>query len=174
MFEEFDKRISILSESLARSLSRRRMVTISVKGAAATLAGATLGIFTQVHDAFAITCTCNWYDGSGNANCPNHSGCNTPGYGVCPPGCSPCTNVDYCYDTDSGYYCNYPNASWTSCTGLGTCGNGHKICVDCKCPNCSYVCTCLSNCICCNCCTPMDVEAEMRRLAAAGITGISV
>src|SRR5260370_18204462 len=134
MFEEFDKRISILSESLARSLNRRRMVTISVKGAAATLAGATLGIFTQVHDAFAVTCTCNWYDGSANANCPNHKGCNTPGYGVFPPGCPPWTNIDYCYVTDSHYYSNKFTAIWTSCTALWPVAHEHKICVVCHCP----------------------------------------
>lgn len=170
MFEEFDKQVSILSESLARSLSRRRMLANSVKGAVATVAGVALGTLVNVHDAFAVTCTCNWYEG--RVNCPGTSGCNPPGGGVCPSNCSPCTSIDVCRDKN-GYYCPYSNGSWTSCTGLGTCGNGHKICMDCKCPNCSYVCTCLSNCICCNCCNPKDVEAEMRRLAAAGITGVS-
>jgi hypothetical protein len=30
----------------------------------------------------------------------------------------------------------------------------------------------LSTCICCNCCTPHDVENEMRRLAGTGIPAL--
>jgi hypothetical protein len=168
MFDEFDKQVSILSESIVRSLSRRRMLGTAVKGTIVTLAGASLGIFTGLRNAFAAGCTCNWYGGGSNANCPSWpNACNIGGV-VCPSGCSPCTSSDVCKESHSPFsYCNYPNASWTSCTGLGTCGNGYKICVDCKCPNCSYVCTCLSVCYCCNCCNPKDVEIEMRRLAQA-------
>lgn len=166
MFDEFDKQVSILSEAIVRSMSRRRMLGTTVKGTIITLAGASLGVFTGLRDAFAAGCSCNWYNGSGNANCPSWPNpCNGGGV-ICPSGCSPCTSSDVCRDSQ-GYYCNYPSASWTSCTGQGRCGNGYKICVDCKCPNCSYVCTCLSNCICCNCCRPEDVEIEMRRLKLA-------
>lgn len=168
MFEDFDRQVSIFSESVARSISRRKVLTTSIKGVVVTIAGATIGTFVDLKDVFAAGCTCNWYDGSGNANCPKHPGCNPTGAAGCPSGCSTCTSSDYCLDS-KGYYCNYSSGSWISCTGQGTCGNGHKICIDCKCPNCSYVCTCLSNCICCNCCSAQDVEMEMRRLAAIGI-----
>jgi hypothetical protein len=173
MFEEFDKQTSIVVESLARLITRRRVVTNSLKGVAAVVAGASLGTFIDFRDAFAAGCTCNWYNGSGNANCPSHPGCNSSGSASCPSGCSPCTSSDVCRDSQ-GYYCNYSSGSWTSCTGQGSCGNGYRICIDCKCPNCSYVCTCLSNCICCNCCKEADVENEMRRLAAAGLAPAGV
>ena len=168
MFDEFDKQVSILSESIVRSMSRRRMLGTAMKGTIITLAGASLGIFSGLREAFAAGCSCNWYGGINNANCPQHPGCNPNGTSGCPSGCSPCTSSDVCrYPKPPYWYCNYSSASWTSCTGQGRCGNGYKICVDCKCPNCSYVCTCLSNCICCNCCSPKDVEIEMRRLALA-------
>ena len=168
MFEDFDKQTSILSEQIARSLSRRRVLATSVKVTVAAVAGATVGTFLNSKAAFAANCTCNWYGGSGNANCPGTSGCNPSGGNICPTGCTPCTSSDYCR---SGYYaCIYAGGYWVSCTGLGNCGAGSRECADCKCPNCSHVCTCLSNCICCNCCTPQQVEAEMRRLAAAGMT----
>jgi hypothetical protein len=176
MFENFDEQVSTFTEGVARSLSRRRVLVTSAKVAAVTVAGATLGIFVNIKDAFASTCTCHWYGGSGNANCPSHPGCNGIN-GVCPSGCSICVCAVWqnnnCVQEGCvipGYGCNYPNGSWVSCTGQGTCGNGQRVCVDCKCPNCSYVCTCLSSCVCCNCCTPQQVEDEMRRLRAMGIT----
>jgi hypothetical protein len=143
------------------------MLTNSVKGVAIALAGATLGTFINFKDAFAAGCYCNWYGGVSNANCPKKGGCPPNG---CPSNCSPCTSSDVC--NNGVNYCNYPNGHWTSCSGLGTCGNGYRICLDCKCPNCSYVCTCLSTCICCSCCTPLDVENEMRRLAGTGIPAL--
>lgn len=173
MFEDFDKQTSIVTEQIARVLSRRRMLASSVKVTAMAVAGATVGTFLNIKAAFADpTCTCDWYNGSGQANCPGTSGCNPPG-AVCPTGCTPCTSSDVC--SNGNYYCNWSTGYWTSCTGLGACHGGTKQCADCKCPNCSHVCTCLSNCICCTCCTPQQVEAEMRRLVAAGMTpGIRV
>ena len=164
MFEEFDKQISIFSESVARQLSRRRMLTNSVKGVVVTVAGATLSTFINFKDAFAAGCPCHWYGGVSNANCPRKGGCPPTG---CPSHCSPCTSRDVCNNRVN--YCHYPGGSWTSCSGLGSHHHGYKICLDCKCPNCRYVCTCLSRCICCDCRTPHDVENEMRRLAGTGI-----
>jgi hypothetical protein len=167
MFEKFDRQISYLTESIARGISRRQVLTRTVKGVIATAAGTALGIFVNMKEAFAVTCTCDWYGGSGNAGCPNHPSC--PGNGGCPSGCSPCTSYNGQLTCNNGTYaCGYSNGTWVSCTGLGYCGNGSRICTDCKCPDCSYVCTCLSACFCCNCCTPQDVEKEMQRLKAMG------
>lgn len=159
MLEDFDKNISIAAESLARKLNRRKMMTNTIKGVFATVAAATIGQFANIGQAFAVSCTCddNWTNGSPCNNigypCPSTTGC--------PSGCAVCTN------NDCGGWCNYSTGSWISCTGLGTCGNGYKKCVDCKCAGtCSKKCTCLGPCICCNCCSAQDIRDEMHRLAA--------
>lgn len=164
MLEKLDNQISIFAETVARNLSRRCFLSSAVKAAVAATAALTLGIFSEVKSAFAIDwttcksgCPCNWAGGSGNANCPNVGGCPSTG---CPSGCSVCTTSSGC-----GSICDYSDGAWCSCNGLGTCGNGYKLCLDCKCNGCSYICTCRSTCICCNCCTHKDVEDEMRRLA---------
>jgi len=161
MLEDFDKHVSILSESLARMLSRRKMVGSTIKGVFATVAAATAGQLTNVGEAFAshhCTCDDNWTVGKPCANlghtCPHHSGC--------PQGCV------VCHSNDCGGWCNWSTGKWVSCHGLGTCGKGYKICTDCKCLHCSHKCTCLSQCICCSCCTSADVRNEMERLAAVG------
>jgi hypothetical protein len=169
MFDEFDRHLSNFTESVARSISRRQIMTRTVKGVIVTVAGTALGTLVNMKAAFAVSCTCDWYGGSGNANCPSHPGCGGAG---CPSGCTPCTgdHSKGIYNCNNGYYsCGWISGSWVSCTGLGICGNGSRICTDCKCPDCSYVCTCLSQCTCCNCCTPQDVEQEMKRLKALAI-----
>jgi hypothetical protein len=171
MFEKLDKRTSILAEGIARSLSRRQVLVTTVKGTVATVAAATLGILVDLKTAFAITCDCHWYDGI--VGCPNYGACNSGGPGACPSGCSYCTSADVCRDS-KGYYCGYSDGWWVSCTGFGQCGNGYKICSDCKCTTCSYVCTCLSNVICSGCCTPQQVEAEMRRLMAGASAAVAL
>lgn len=166
-FDQLDERTSRLTESVARAVSRRRVLVRTAKGIAATIAGVTLGQLIAVRNAFADSCSCNWYGGSGNANCPSWPHPCPWGQG-CPSGCSVCTSSDVC--RNGVYYCNYAGGSWGTCYG-GKCGNGHYVCTDCKCPNCSYVCTCLSQEFYCgNCCTPQEVEAEMRRLVAGAAT----
>ncbi len=158
MLEKLDEHISELSESIARTMNRRQLLTRTVKGVFATAAGLTLAQFTNLKSAFAITCTCMWAGGSGNANCPHTSGC--PG-GInppCPSGCVTCTTSSGC-----GTICNYPGGSWVSCSGFGPCGMGYKCHSSCSYPN---VCTCLSPIICYNCCTRKAVEEEMRRIGA--------
>ncbi len=93
MLEDFDKHVSILSESLARMLSRRKMVGSTIKGVFATVAAATAGQLTNVGEAFAshhCTCDDNWTLGKPCANlghtCPHHSGC--------PQGCVVCHSND--------------------------------------------------------------------------------
>ncbi len=162
MLENFDKDISVLTESLARSLGRRKMIGTTVRGLTAAIVAATLGQFTNIGQAFAQECKCQcdecWTNGQPCQFCP------TTG---CPSNCQVCTSSSGCI------FCGYASGHWVAyqCTGLGTCHNGYKICTDCKCKNshgqydCNYTCTCLSACICCNCCTPQDVKAEMERLA---------
>lgn len=164
MLEKLDNQINIFAEAVARNLSRRCFLSSAVKATVAATAALTLGIFSEVKSAFAIDwstcnpqCNCNWAGGSGNANCPQRGGCPNTG---CPSGCSVCTSSSGC-----GTICNYSDGAWCACNGLGRCGNGYKLCLDCKCNGCSYICTCRSGIICGNCCTHKDVEEEMRRLA---------
>ncbi len=169
MLEELDRNISIISESAARTLNRRRFLTGMLKGLVSATAALTLGIWMDVKSAFAIdfskcqtcnnNCTCNWIPNSSNANCPKKGGCPSTG---CPSGCSHCTGSDSC-----GGWCIYSDGAWCACNCLGRCGNGYRVCIDCKCSSCSgYLCTCLSTIICANCCTHKEVEEEMRRIAA--------
>ncbi len=158
MLEDFDNNLSILTESMARALNRRKFFTGAIKGVIATVAGVAGGTLVNVREAFAITCTCSW--ANNHVNCSEHGGCTNNGWD-CPSGCSLCTTSSGC-----GTICKYQNGLWTSCTGLGPCGTGFRICTDCNCNGCSYICTCLSSCACCSpCChSPTDVAAEMRRL----------
>ncbi len=154
MLEELDEHLSMLSESLARRLNRRKALVNTAKGLFATVTGITLAQLTNITNAFAVSCSCTG----------NICTCGGSGY-QCPSGCSTCTSSSGCS------YCPHPSGHWVSCNGLGNCGNGYKVCIDCKCSSgtCSQstFCTCLSGCICCSCCNPKDVEAEMRRVAAA-------
>ncbi len=155
MLDELDEHLSMLSESFARRLNRRKAFTNTAKGLFATAAGITLAQLTNITKAFAVSCTC-----TGNlCTCGGTAG------NQCPSGCTTCTKSSGCS------YCPHSSGSWVSCTGLGNCGAGYKVCIDCKCGSgsCSQstFCTCLSSCICCSCCNKQDVEAEMRRLAAS-------
>lgn len=158
MLEEFDKNVSVLTESITRKIARRKLIGTTIKGLFATSAALTFGQLINVKQAFAASCTCdnNWTTGHLCSGCPSSANC--------PSGCTVCTTTQSC-----GGWCNYSNGRWTSCTGQGTCGVGYKICTDCICPSCSNRCTCLSGCVCCNCCTHAEVEAEMKRLVAMGI-----
>jgi hypothetical protein len=162
MLDTIDNIIGQLAESSARLLDRRQLLSRTAKGIVATIAGIALGQIIGVGEALAA-CTCNWAGGGSNANCPHWSyPCPIGGAG-CPSGCSVCTTSSGC-----GTICNYSNGQWLSCNGLGSCGTGFRMCTDCACPNCSYICTCLSNCICCTpCCHSADqIRAEVKRLAA--------
>jgi hypothetical protein len=158
MLEEFDKHVSILSESLARMLTRRKMAGTTVKGLFTTVAAATLGQLPnlgEVHASCHCTCDDCWTTGY---PC-DHIGYPCPPH-YCPSGCVTC------YIGDCGGWCTYTSGTWVSCSGLGKCGRGYRICRDCKCPHCSHKCSCLSAIVCENCCTAQDVRSEMARLAA--------
>ena len=159
MLEDLDKGVSIVSESIARVLSRRKLVRNSVKGLFATVAAATLGQFIGLSEADASChCTCDdcWTTGHScnfyGHPCPPH---------YCPSGCTTCTSLNWC-----GGWCNYRSGKWVSCYGLGVCGKGYRICRDCKCPTCRVKCTCRSAIVCYYCCTSADVKTEMGRIAA--------
>lgn len=150
MLEELDKRISTFTESVTRRISRRKALANTTKGLFATIAGIAFGELSNIKNAFASSC-----------NCTGHI-CACGGNGLtCPSNCTTCTSSDWCNG-----YCDHPNGYWVSCSGLGRCGNGYYVCIDCKCPGCNNTCTCLAGCFCCNCCNHADVEAEMRRVAA--------
>lgn len=156
MFEDFDKRVSVLSESFARMLSRRRVAGMTVKGLFATVAGATLGQVTGGAANASCYCTCDdcWTVGH---HC-DHIGFPCPPHN-CPTGCVTC------HSGDCGGWCNWQSGKWVACSGLGKCGKGYRYCRDCKCPHCSHKCTCRSAITCENCCTAQDVRNEMERLA---------
>jgi hypothetical protein len=71
----------------------------------------------------------------------------------------------------SRHWCEWPEGEWIAYHRLGQ-GYGYQACMDCvkhqgndiSAADCDGWCTCLSTCICCECTSAADVEAEMRRL----------
>src|SRR5258706_13867587 len=106
MLEELDKKISILSESAVRTLSRRKVLVNTLKGLVITASALTLGQEVDLKAAFALGCTCDdgWTNGSPCSGCPSSAGC--------PSGWSICTTSQSC-----GGWCNYSNGQWVSCYG---------------------------------------------------------
>lgn len=150
MLEEFDRQVSIWSESFARKFNRRKMVGGAVKGVVATVAAATVGQLANFGEAFAATCTCDdgWTTGHPcgyyGFPCPH----NTSLVDGCPSSCSVCVHPN------CGGWCTYTSGHWVSCSGLGSSGKGYKLCWDCyKCGRvggvCQPKCSCLSGCIGC-------------------------
>jgi hypothetical protein len=160
MLKDIDESVSQLLESLARFNERRRFVKNTVKGVFAILTGLSVAQFTGLKEAFAASCTCSWL--FGQVNCPGTSGC--PPIGGCPSAYSVCTSSN-----DPNHLCPYYSGSWISCSGLGTCGQGFRICTDCfhlsLCGG-DY-CTCQSGILCGYCCSKQAVEEEMHRVAAS-------
>jgi hypothetical protein len=155
---DLDRRISILAEDVSRRLSRRQLVLKSVKTAVAATAAVTAGSLAGASRAFggALACDCA-LPGCGNCSCRNKT-CPSNG---CPSGCMVCKTGDGCSQ------CNHNDGNWIACSGLGTCGLGYRLCWDCRCTGCGAKCGCKSVCLCCQCCSPSDVEAEMRSLASS-------
>ncbi len=159
MSDAIDKYLSETTESIARQMNRRRVLSRGIKGGFALVAGITLGQFSNLKSAFAAPyCSCDW--AYGHVNCSGSGGyCSGTS---CPSGCSVCTTSSGC-----GTICNYPGGRWVSCTGFGTCGRGYKLCTDCNCNACRYVCTCLSSIVCLNCCTKTELQESLQSLAAS-------
>src|SRR5574337_1838818 len=112
MLEEFDKQISIWSESFARKFNRRKMVGGAVKGVVATIAAATVGQLANFGEAFAATCTCD--DGWTTGHPCGHYGFPCPHNASlvdgCPSGCSVCMHPS------CGGWCTYTSGHWVSCS----------------------------------------------------------
>lgn len=150
-------------EGLARRLDRRTFLDRALRTGFALAAGLALGT-TQIVEVLAANGNCK------ACSFPQGRGCGSLGYSCptalkCPTGCKYCTSTAGC----SSYGCIYSSGHWTV-TGCGYCGQGSIQCSDCVCPSTqscssSNVCGCRSGCVCCNCCSPQDVAAEMQRLA---------
>jgi hypothetical protein len=150
--ESFDARVGSMAERTARRMTRRNALRTAVVGGAAGIAAVTIGQMP----ASANSCT---------SNCgptPRCSGCPADG---CPSGYSLCkgSTTSNCFN-EQRYRCEWPSGQWVACTGLGH-GYGYEICKDCKGPGgCTEWCTCLTNCICCQCLAPADFKAEQLRM----------
>jgi hypothetical protein len=147
MLEDFDKQVSIWTESFARKFNRRKMVGTTVKGLFATVAAATVGQLVNVGQAFAVSCTCDvgWTQGHPcdywGYPCP-HTNSMTNG---CP------SRMVVCKNGNCGGWCDYSSGHWVSCSHLGPSGKGYKLCWDCtnKSNPCHPKCSCLSACFGC-------------------------
>lgn len=166
--DKFDTRVGELTEKITRRMSRRDALRTAVVGGAASIAALAVG--QRPAEARALTsCDCGptYRCGHYGHSCPSY-GCPS-GYDLCKNGSAYCS-CDQGHYNVQGYCCEYSSGSWVACNNGGTCGAGYRLCYDCHCPSgctysgCRYWCTCLSACICCNCCTKEQVRAEMKRL----------
>ncbi len=148
--ERFDDGVGDLAERVSRRLSRRAAMRTVFVGGAAGLAALTLG----ENPASATTFDCG--------RTPRCSGC----AGNCPSGYSLCkgSSTGNCFNKE-GFRCEWPSGSWVAASGFGKCNEGFYLCYDCIGPGgCYDWCTCLSNLICGNCCTPEELREEQKRI----------
>jgi hypothetical protein len=155
LLSTLDTDLSLLSESAARKLNRREVMTHSLKGVVATVAGISVGALIRPSDALADDCQCGWPGGPPGQTCGS-IGYTCPSWG-CPSGCQTCIQGD-CDD------CGYPSGWWTSCS-CGLCNIGFRACFDCVCTGCGYgECGCLSGCQCFSCCNRAELVAKLQEL----------
>jgi hypothetical protein len=149
-----DARIGTMAERVVRRMSRRDALRGAIVGGTASVAALALGQLP----AEAATCTCG--PTRRCAHCPE-VGCPS-GYHLCKGSfTSDCINKQ-------GFRCEWPSGTWIACMGRGK-GYGYKVCYDCiNKSGCANWCTCLSECICCECETTRDIRAEQRRIQAVG------
>ena len=174
MLHLLDQQVSVVSEEFARRLSRRQVFLRTAKGMVAGMAAISVGSLTGFKNAFAATNISGpgcCYINPGGACSKTGTDCKGHGFGTCPAhGCpSGCT---ICY-SDQCSVCGYTaaqNGCWVGYFGYGDCGEGFKLCCDCKCTTCSRACTCLSDIVCLGCCGPEDVRAAIAPEKAAGYT----
>jgi hypothetical protein len=153
--DQADRRMSHLTEDLARKLSRRQILKKSVKGIVASVAGLTFGSTVGADPAHARACGCS-YPGCGHCNCRGKS---CPRNGGCPSGCVVCTKAD-CPSSA----CIYSGGSWIDADcSCGTCGFGYFRCYDCRCTSCSKLCGCRTTCLCSGCCRAAELRAQMAK-----------
>lgn len=152
---DLEKTTRLGLEEFARSTNRRHFLTRTMRAGFAVLASVTFGSIATAQRVYAdSSCSCTL---PAQTVC---SGCLTGSFGGCPTNCSECSSTDGC-----GSPCAHLTGHWSSC-GCGTCGAGCRECWDCECPDCGHLCGCVSACNCCSCCSPADMAAELRRLAA--------
>jgi hypothetical protein len=149
-----DARIGGVAERAARRLSRRDALRGAMVGGTAGIAALSLG---QRPAEAAQVCHCG-----PTRRC---SGC--PGTG-CPKGHHLCKGsvTSSCFN-NQGYRCEWPNGTWIACMNMGN-GYGYKVCYDCiGASGCKGWCTCLSQCVCCQCKTVTDLRGEQQRMQSA-------
>lgn len=145
-----DESAGVLGEHLARGLSRRSVLVRGFKLVAAAASAVSVGSLATYTAAKANTC-CGFYGDCAPDYCQSDGGCNAA--------CNYCTSSNGCVHATGCW-----QSTLTGCTNMGTCGNGYIVCCDCWCAG--NKCTCQSGCICCGCCTPKEVQAEVQRLHA--------
>ena len=148
----FDARVSQMTERAARKMGRRNILRTVFVGGAASIAAISIG----ETPALASDCAGNCGPTRRCARC-------RPVY--CPHGYVLCKGsfTSDCFN-NQGYRCEWPRGLWIACSGLGH-GYGYKICKDCIFRNrCRNWCTCLTECLCCNCKTAADFKEEQYRL----------
>lgn len=164
MSERLDTGVGNVVEKMARRLTRRDALRTAVLGGATGLAALTLG----QKPALAVTCECGptLHCSHYHHTCPSGSGCPS-GYILCKNSSSAYCSCDEGHYNWQGYCCEYSSGTWIACSGLGK-GHGYEVCSDCLGPEreCTYWCTCLSSCICCDCKTASDVRREHERISA--------
>jgi hypothetical protein len=155
-----DASIGDLSEHAARKLSRRDTLRVGMLNGVAGIGALALG---KLNCATQPIPKCSKeVDCGPTRRC---SGC--PGTG-CPSAYHLCKSTGQCgpggTPNSQGYYCEWCSGSWIACNGAGSFGNGYYICYDCVDQGCAGWCTCLSECICCNCTNEKDLKTEQKRL----------
>ena len=149
MSNAIDRKMGLVSESLVRRISRRRVLSKGLRGAVATAAGLAVGQGFGLRGAEAFCAPCDWAMG---VNCSNTRPC--PAAGGCPSGCRRCVSGSPTYGCSG--WCPFSYGQWVNCNGLGY-GYGYTVCTDCDCnyrssgapADCGNLCTCLSQCINC-------------------------
>jgi hypothetical protein len=151
-----DRRIGQWLEDASRRLGRRKVLTNGLKGVAAAVAAVTVGTWPGRAVAHPGHPYCHY---PGHGHCSN-LGKSCPLNGGCPSGCYVCTTSSGCGG------CIYSSGYWATSSHCGICGEGFKLCYDCRCTGCSRTCGCASKCLCSGCCRREDVEREMERAMA--------
>jgi hypothetical protein len=145
-------------EDASRRIGRRKVLLNSLKAAAVTIAGVTVGVMPGGRALAHPEHSYCHYPGAGHCSVLGRS---CPSAGGCPSGCYVCTKPSGCGG------CIYSSGYWATRSGsCGSQGYGYYLCYDCRCTSCSSVCGCRSACKCGGCRTPADVRQDMQETMA--------
>lgn len=142
-----DDRIGAGAEKAGRFVSRRAALRTAILTGATAIGSLALGkapAFAAVRcpESCGPSPLCSQH--CPPLGCPaHHSLCKVRG------GKNPCPGL-----------CVWPNGTWVHCVGYGNCGEGFKLCQDCKPSGSCNICICISAVLCRQCCTPQDVRNE--------------